>query len=104
MAKRRSRGKNSPTMSVAVAWYDDVQWAQLKQVAVDADNLDESYEAWLRNAERLERELRQKGIEIRRVDVKVESLIAWCQSNNKPINGKSRAEFAAETARRQDGS
>jgi hypothetical protein len=81
-----------------VGWYDAVQWVKLKQVAQDAASLDDSYEAWLRNAQNLERELQRKGIEIQRVNVNVESLVAWCQARNKPINGAVRSEYAAYLA------
>jgi hypothetical protein len=83
---------------VAVGWYDAVQWARLKQVAVDAANLDDSFEAWKRNAEGFERELRRKGIEIQRVHIDVDSLIAWCRSRNKAIDGEARSEYAAHLA------
>jgi hypothetical protein len=83
---------------VAVGWYDAVHWTKLKQVAVDADSLDDSYEAWKRNAESFERELRQKGIEIQRVHIDVDALIAWCQSRNKKIDGEARSEYAAQLA------
>jgi len=99
MARRRSRGHPDPAATdVAVGWYDAVQWARLKQVAVDADNLDDSYEAWKHSAESFERELRRKGIEIQRVHIDVEALIAWCQSRQKPINGEARSEYAAQLA------
>src|SRR5436190_9438128 len=99
MTKRRSHGRPRPAPTdVAVGWYDAVQWTKLKQVAVDADNLDDSYEAWKRNAESFERELRRKGIEIQRVHIDVDSLIAWCQAGNKAIDGKARSEYAAQLA------
>lgn len=99
MAKRRSHGRPRPApTNVAVGWYDAAQWAKLKQVAVDADNLDDSFEAWERNAEGFERALRQKGIEIRRVHIDVDALLAWCQSRNKKIDGKARSEYAAQLA------
>ena len=99
MARRRSRGQPDPAPTdVAVGWYDPVQWARLKQVAVDADNLDDSYETWKRSAESFERELRRKGVEIQRVHIDVDSLIAWCQSRHKVIDGEARSEYAAQLA------
>jgi hypothetical protein len=83
---------------VALAWYDAAQWAKLKQVAEDADNLDDSHEAWRRNAEKFERELRQKGIEIQRVAIDVDALVAWCRAQKKPINGEARSAYAAHVA------
>ena len=99
MTDRRSRGRPSPAPTdVAVGWYDAVQWAKLKLVAADADNLDNSYEDWKRNAESFERELRGKGIEILRVHINVDALIAWCQTRNKPIDGEARSQYAAQLA------
>jgi hypothetical protein len=99
MAKRRSRGRPpAAPMDVAVGWYDAAQWAKLKQVAVDADQLDDSHEQWRRNAENLERGLRHKGIEIRRVPIDVDSLVAWCRARNRALDGEARSQYAAELA------
>jgi hypothetical protein len=84
---------------VALAWYDAAQWAKLKQVAEDADNLDDSYEDWHRCAENLERELRRKGVAIKRVHIDVEALVGWCTSRKRPVNGEARSEYAAQLAR-----
>jgi hypothetical protein len=82
---------------VGIGWYDAVQWAKLKQVAVDAAELDDTHEEWQRNAERTERELaRGRGLVIRRVPIDVDALVAWCRERNKPVNGASRSAYAAE--------
>ncbi len=99
MAKRHGRARpRAIAPGVALAWYDAAQWAKLKQVAEDADKLDDSYEAWRRSAENLERELRRKGIEIKRVHIVVESLVVWGTSRQRPVNGKARSEYAAQLA------
>lgn len=99
MAKRRVRARTQTApMNVAIAWYDATQWSKLKLIADDADNLDDTYEAWQRNAMNLERELRKKGIEIRRVSIDVDALVIWCRSHQKRINGEARSAFAAELA------
>ena len=99
MAKRptRARSRANPP-AVAFAWYDAAQWAKLKQLAADADNLDDTHEAWQRNAENVERQLRRRGLVVRRVWVDVDALAAWCQARQKPLNGASRSAFAAEVA------
>jgi hypothetical protein len=81
---------------VGIGWYDAAQWAKLKQLAVDAADLDESHEAWQRNAERTERELAQRGLVVRRVPIDVDALAAWCRARGKPVNGASRAEYTSE--------
>src|SRR5947208_16160986 len=99
MSKRRSDVPfSAPCVSVAVGWYDAVQWAKLKQAAVDADQLDDSYEQWKHNARKLERDLRNTGIEIQRVPIDVDVLAAWCQARNRPIDGQARSLYAAEFA------
>jgi hypothetical protein len=84
---------------VGIGWYDAAQWAKLKQVAVDAAELDESHDAWQRNAERTERQLAQRGLVIRRVPVEVDALVAWCRARDKPVNAASRAEYTSEVLR-----
>jgi hypothetical protein len=105
MARRHGRARpRAVPARVAVAWYDATQWAKLKQVAQDADSLDDSYEDWQRGAERLERDLRRKGIEIQRAYIDVDSLVGWCASRQKPINGEARSEYAAQLAANREPS
>jgi hypothetical protein len=93
-ARRRSR-KNGPASSVGLAWYDPSQWAKLKAVAADKDQMDETHDAWRRNAERTMKHLTAQGCVVRRVPIDVDALVQWCQANNKPVDGKSRAEYVS---------
>jgi hypothetical protein len=94
----RSPAAGQPQL-VGLAWYDLAQWTKLKQVAEDAADLDESYQAWKRNAERTERQLSRRGIIIRCVAIAIDALVDWCRQRGKPVNGASRAEYAAEMVR-----
>ena len=99
MAKRRVRARTQAgPMIVAVAWYDATQWRKLRLIAEDAHILDDTYDTWQRNAINLERDLRQKGIEIKRVSIDIDALVIWCKSHQKRINGEARSEYAAELA------
>ncbi len=103
MAKGHERARTpAAPMNVAVAWYDATQWAKLKLIAEDADILDDTYEAWQRNATNLERSLRQKGIEIHRVSIDVDALAIWCKSQKKRIDSQARSAYAAESAASRD--
>jgi hypothetical protein len=82
---------------VGIGWYDREQWSKLKQVAADAGKLDDTFEAWLRNAEQMEKEIARGGLTVRRVMVKVDSLVAWCVDRNKPLDGEARADYVAES-------
>jgi len=97
-SRRRSR-KASISPVVGIAWYDSAQWAKLKQVAADAEQLDDTHEAWQRNVERTERELAAEGLILRRVPIDVDALVEWCRAQNKPVNGAARAEYTSRIVR-----
>jgi len=92
--RRRSR-KASPPLVVGIAWYDATQWAKLKQIAADPDELDESHEAWQRTAERTLQQLAAQGLAVRRIPIDVDALVQWCRADNKAIDGVARAEYTS---------
>lgn len=98
--RRKRYSKEYIKTASGVAWYDRNQWERLRQVAADAEVLEESYEGWLAMAERGIRELEETGMIIERVPVNAEDLIAWCNEQGRPIDGPARAEFAAREFRR----
>ena len=93
MVKRQSSSL-FPT-PVAVAWYQPDQWQKLLAVSVDKDKLEETYEDWRQEAERVIKELRRQGLHILKVDVNIEELVAWCQKKKIRVNGEARSQFAA---------
>lgn len=98
-SRRSSRARDLPVIA-GLAWYDLAQWTKLKQIAEDAQELDDTHEDWQRNAERTERALRRRGFNLRRVPIDIDALVAWCQARGKPLNGESRVEYTAESARK----
>ena len=102
MARRESRRrthKTGLTPVVGIAWYDSAQWTKLKQIAADTEQLDDTHEEWKRNVERTERQLAADGMVVRRVPIDVDALVAWCRSQNKPVDGASRAEYTSRIVR-----
>lgn len=88
--------------SYGVAWYRREQWALLKSVATDADELEETYDEWLEFAERYLKEVWETGIDIFKVEVDVEELIQWCQTNDRAVDGEARSEFVALKLKERD--
>ena len=99
--RRQAQGDRS-SLRLAIAWYSRDQWETLKSVAADPDNLDDSYETWVRALQRTRRQLRAQGIEPERVEVKVHDLVEWCREAGRPVDGGARAEYAAELLWRRD--
>jgi hypothetical protein len=81
---------------VAVAWYTRDQWAAVRAMATDPDNLAESYEDWILMAERTLSELARTGIILEKVAIDGQALHAWCQQAGRPVDTEARAAFAAE--------
>jgi hypothetical protein len=81
---------------VGVAWYQPEQWQQLLEISTDRDDLEDSYQEWVRDIERVVKELNRNGIQCVKVAVEVEQLLAWCQGQNIPVNGEARSRYVAE--------
>ena len=104
-ARNRTRNRKREQQEgalVGLAWYRSDQWERLREVSEDRADLEETWEEWIRTAEKTLRDLQAKGVQAVKVDVDVEELVRWCQSKQQPVRGASRANFAAEKLRRED--
>jgi hypothetical protein len=57
MARRKAKprkGGSTTKLIIGIGWYDHGEWTKLKQVAADSENIDDTFEDWLRSAERTE--------------------------------------------------
>lgn len=78
-----------------ICWYSAEQWPRLREVVADPGELEETHEEWLTMMKRSLRSFREAGIRYQLVDIDVEELVSWCKRKGIPINGSSRAEYAA---------
>lgn len=93
---------HSHDVTLAFAWYRRGQWARLRELASDREQLAATYDGWLRAAEGHWRDLEARGLPVRKVDVDVELLWAWCCAHGRELDGAARAEYAADSSRRSD--
>jgi hypothetical protein len=84
-----------------LAWYRREQWPLLREEAADSEVLEETYEDWLSIAQKAVLDLAREGVRAERVEIDVEELLAWCRANNRPLNGKARAEFTTRQLRQK---
>jgi hypothetical protein len=94
--KKRRKKKGAARIAAGVAWYRRGQWPRLLEVAEDADELEETYDGWLRMADERFSSFKVPGVLLKKVDVDVEELIAWCAERGRPVDGSARSEFVAE--------
>ena len=66
---------SSPSTAIGVAWYRPEQWETLRNVSVDRDKLEETYSEWLVEAERMVKQLQQRGLRVVKVDVEISDLM-----------------------------
>ena len=92
---------NETRIVTGVAWYRPEQWERLREVSEDVDNLEETYDAWLKTAERLIRDGIPADVVVEKIDIDVEEVLAWCNVRGLPMNTAARARFVSERVRQK---
>lgn len=93
---RRKRMNISKNAAIGVAWYLPSQWAQLREVSTDREQLEDTYDEWLAMACKKMQELEDAGIVVERVELDVKEWLDWCQEKGLPLDSASRANYVAE--------
>jgi len=84
---------------MGLAWYRADQWARLRAISEDRDQLELNHEEWLRTASERFEDLRRQGQQVQKVEVDVEDLLKWCRTQGLPLNSSTRAQYAAQRLR-----
>lgn len=80
-------------LAPCIGWYAPEQYARLREVFTDKDNLHDHWSQWEAKASETLELLRAQGIPARKIAIDLEEMIGWCESEGKPLDGASRAEF-----------
>jgi hypothetical protein len=99
--RRRDRPNIPADAEVGLAWYTREGWERLRELAVDRDQLDDSFDEWERGAQAAIAELATIGRVVRKVPIDFEALLAWCQAEDRPLNTAARAEYVTYLLRRR---
>ncbi len=97
---RKRRGGSPPL--VGVAWYRREQYERFLASAKDREQLEGTWIDWKREAEVVILGYRALGMEVRRVEVDLDELIAYCMSESKPNTAETRAAYVIEMLQRQE--
>jgi hypothetical protein len=87
---------------VALPWYDRRDYAALLAMFVDPENLPDNFDAWLKHAENVERQLQAAGFTVVRMSIRPKPFAAWCETRGIPLDQRARLSFANEAARALD--
>ena len=85
----------SKNMPIAIAWYRPEQWALLRSYSVDADQLEDTFEEWVVNAEKQFEGLQKSGMNMHKILFDIDALVSWCKERDMPLNSESRSQYAA---------
>jgi len=94
-------GDEQPMMRIGLAWYTPEQWRRMRDTADDVDDLEATYEEWLAQAERAEKEIAADGHQVERVMLDVDELMAWLNETGRRATGASRLVYALELQRKR---
>ncbi|MGH9552398.1 MAG: hypothetical protein ACRD3W_23625 [Terriglobales bacterium] len=97
MRERLMSGGKQGHVVLAVCWYTKEQWEKLRCVAVDADDMDDSYEEWLEGiTSYLSTFAKAAGTLVTKIEVDVDELQAWCKKRGVPNDSEARSQFAQQ--------
>ncbi len=82
-------------MVTGVAWYKPEQYTRVRELSTDKDAMFESYEEWRVNAEDVCLKLLGEGVVIKKVEVDLDDMLAWCRLHGKDFNGAARSEYVS---------
>lgn len=86
---------NEPQIIYSFAWFQPKEWQCLKETVEDPSTLDDTYEEWRKNADKVIGEFRANGQQVRKISIKIDELLAWCEANGMKPESKARSEYAA---------
>jgi hypothetical protein len=103
MRKRRRQKVRGTTKTVmGVAWYRREQWGRFLEISSDRAELEDTYDEWKAVAKENLGYLARHGYTFRKVEIDVEELLIWCNSQNRPVDGDARSEFTAVKLRESE--
>ena len=87
-------------MVTGVVWYRPEQWARLREISEDVENLEDTHEEWRQKAEQLLRDC-PANVTMEKVEIDVEEVLAWCNVLGLHMNAQSRARYVSDKLRRK---
>jgi len=100
--KQKRKAKNTTKAVLGVAWYRRDQWGRLLEISSDRAELEDTYDKWKAVAEENLGNLAKHGYKLRKVEIDVEELLIWCNSQNRAVDGDARTEFTVVKLRESD--
>jgi hypothetical protein len=79
-------------------WFDRESYPHVLDVMVDNDLLPQSYDRWLKQAQRVLEKARREGQRPIRAHIDPVRFLAWCKENDLSPDGMARLSYAVHVA------
>jgi hypothetical protein len=79
---------------VALPWYHRDDYAALLLLFSDPHMMPDTFDAWLKRAEGIERQFQKAGIAVARVLIRPGPFAAWCKERNTMPDQRARLTYA----------
>lgn len=96
LSQRLKAKKRSQALIIALTWYTEETWAQVKASATDPECFEDSFEKWKAAAIKARSEFQRSGVRAIACLIVPEEFAAWCALHGEENNSTSRAEFVSE--------
>ena len=71
-------------------------YAELKRMADDRNKICDTYAEWLVEFSKAVQEIKQQGMEVLPITIKIAELNNWCQKNKLKNTGNNRSKYVVE--------
>jgi hypothetical protein len=89
----------SETTVIGLVWLDPQEYDQFRAACVDGDDLQDTYEEWLADAQRVFDIASAAGHHVEKIPVRLAEFSIWCRLKGLPMNADSRSRYANEAVR-----
>ncbi len=89
----------APPRIIALPWYQRSDYVALLELFSDTGKVPATYDAWLKRAERTERQLQKAGFRVARIWIRPVPFAAWCKERDISPDQRARFTFATDAAR-----
>jgi len=103
-SKKKLTNRKGANIVTGIAWYSSEQWAELRRVVSDPEEVEATYEDWQAVLQRTVPDFIKAGNKLVKVPVDVTELVSWCRQRGKRIDADARAQFVVEALRHSGAS
>ena len=97
-----SQRPEPPPTVVGVAWYRREDWDDVRRLCDQANQLQDTYDEWLADAEDALRRLAKRGIAVKKVFIAPSEFVAWCLVRARERNAEARSEYVSDRLAKGD--